>query len=958
MSKIKLLFYNFGMLCVAFAFLFYNSNPPDGKTGGPGEGTCGDCHSGGTFGGTVEIIGLPSTINSGQAYNITVRATNTSGNADKAGFQLMALNSSNNNAGDLIALSSDHGTNTSGGREYVEQRNGKLFDGSNMAEWTFQWVAPAGPNGTTITMYCDVNMVDGNGSTGGDKFFLKTASGTLMVNTTPVEVTVTSTNVSCNGGSDGTATANPSGGTAPYTYKWSNNKITQTITGLNTGTYKVTVTDKDGQTAMGQTTITQPPALAVSINGGVLTCSNPEVTLKATVGGGVPPYSYLWNTTETGSEISIDNPGTYSVIITDDNGCTKSASTTITENKTEPVVSIDPPGLISCAEPVIQLNSSVIPANCLLLWTTNDGKIVGGPNSLNPLVSKPGIYTLTATNPANGCITQEIVQVNGVIPLSSTSSFVNINCNGDSTGLITVSPTGGLPPYKFLWSNGEKTNSIDSLPAGIYTVTINDNSTCHDTLTIEITQPSKLVVIVNITDQSAPNQNDGTATVSPQGGSAPYEIVWSNGDTTNTIKQLSVGTYSVEVTDSLGCTVTESVFINPYNCGLSVVGELIEILCHNGNNGKICAAPIGGTSPYTYKWSNDSDQNCIENLIAGTYNLTVTDSIGCIHLEQFTLSQPEPINLPADSILVTGETGFNFSDGQALLAATGGTAPYLYKFANGGGDGKNLSAGLNDVLITDANGCSSTFQFNIPAYPCDTLGIKGINLDIKNNCVGQPVTVDILSVLGGVGPYIYNWNNGTNKMSVTDLFANINSVTVTDSKNCASKFFTNIPHPDTITLEFTVQDATPGNFDGSIFVNVSGGVAPYTYLWSAEGKSGEFIDNLFPGNYCVTITDFNGCTVVECTEVKNKVGTSDLIASGWKLFPNPANEYVYLQRSIPDAAPVNWQIFNTSGENILNGEVQSANGLIPVYLGNQASGTYLIVIKHNNKNLISRFIIK
>ncbi|MBL7830959.1 MAG: hypothetical protein JNK41_08035, partial [Saprospiraceae bacterium] len=105
MSKIKVLLFNFGLLAFAYMFMFYNANPPDGKTGAPGDGTCGECHGGGSFGGNIEIIGLPSTINANEAYNITVRITNTSGNAVKAGFQLIALNGSNNNAGDLTALS-------------------------------------------------------------------------------------------------------------------------------------------------------------------------------------------------------------------------------------------------------------------------------------------------------------------------------------------------------------------------------------------------------------------------------------------------------------------------------------------------------------------------------------------------------------------------------------------------------------------------------------------------------------------------------------------------------------------------------------------------------------------------------------------------------------------------------------------------------------------------------------
>ena len=195
-------------------------------------------------------------------------------------------------------------------------------------------------------------------------------------------------------------------------------------------------------------------------------------------------------------------------------------------------------------------------------------------------------------------------------------------------------------------------------------------------------------------------------------------------------------------------------------------------------------------------------------------------------------------------------------------------------------------------------------------------------------------------------------------MSVTDLYSEINSITITDSKNCASKFFTNISAPDTIKLDFDVVDATPGSMDGSIFVTTMGGQAPYTYLWNSEGKSGQFIENLPPGTYCVTVTDFYGCTSIDCVEVKNKVGTSDLIADGWKLFPNPASEYIYLQKSILDSAPLEWEIFNANGEQVVKGKLESVGGIIPLYLGSQSSGTYILLLKHNDKTLISRFIIQ
>lgn len=957
MSKIKVLLFNFGLLAFAYMFMFYNANPPDGKTGAPGDGTCGECHGGGSFGGNIEIIGLPSTINANEAYNITVRITNTSGNAVKAGFQLIALNGSNNNAGDLTALSSDHGTSFIGSKEYVDHRNGKNFNASNVAEWTFKWTAPAGPNGTNITLYGIGLMANNAGGSSGDNYILGNVSGQLMTNTTPVDLSITSTNITCNGANNGEATGIPSGGTPPYTYLWSTGKTTQTITGLSVGTYKLTVTDKDGQTASAQAAITQPAALSVALNSGNLTCIKTDLNIKATVSGGTAGYTYLWSTSETTQQITVDAPGTYSVTVTDANECNKSSSVAITQDIQEPTVSIDPPGLISCAQPVIEINATVFPANSQLLWSTNGGNIVSGKNSLKPLVNKPGIYTLTATNPANGCVTQEIVSVSGVVPITSTQNITNILCHGDSSGILTVTPSGGLPPYEFNWSNGQKTPTIDSLKAGTYTVYIKDKSTCFDTLVLEVKQPSKLVALVNSTDLTGPNSNDGTATVTPEGGTKGYKILWSTGDTVAMIKNLSIGSYDVVITDSLGCTANQSVFINPFNCGLVSDIQKSDAKCFGGNDGSACVEPSGGTSPYQFLWSNQTTTQCIQNLVAGTYTVTITDAVGCIFIKQVQVDEAQSIEVPNSGISITGETAFESGDASVTISVQGGTPPYLFAFDNGTSDGKNLSSGDHSVTITDSNGCTKLVGFNIAGFPCDSLGVKGINLNVVKTCIDKPISVIIQAIQGGLPPYSYKWDNGSTGISVSDFYNNINSVTVTDSKNCAAKFFTNITPPDTIKLSFDVVDVTPGNIDGSILVSTTGGLAPYTYKWT-EGLTGQFIENLVSGTYCVTVTDFNGCTSVGCTEVKNKVSTINLSSQGWRVFPNPADDYIYLQKAIPDQSPVSWKIFDSAGNQISTGEEKSASGMIPVFLGELASGNYIIILKHREKEMYSKFFVK
>lgn len=960
MSKVKVLLFNFALLAFGYMFLFYNADPPDQRTGAPSEGTCGDCHSGGSFTGSLEIIGLPSSINAGDAYNITVRVTNLTGNASKAGFQLVALNGNNTNAGNLIALSSDHGTTTSGGRKYVDHRGGKLLDASKQAEWTFQWVAPSDPNGTSITMYCAALMANGNGNNTGDNYILKSMSGTIVNIVTPVEVTLTGTNLTCNQSNDGTATANPSGGIPPYTFKWSGAKTTQTIENLSAGTYHVTVTDMASQTASGQIAITQPQALNVALSGEKLDCINTQTTIKSTVVGGTAGYSYTWNTSETSSSINTDVPGLYSVTVTDNNGCSKSASINILQDISAPVISIDPPNLISCAEPVIQLNASVSPSNAQLLWTTNDGFIVSGKNAKDPLVNKPGIYVLTATNASNGCSTIKTVEVKGVIPMVHTDTLNNVNCFGDSTGQISITTTGGLAPYTYKWSNGADSSFVDSLKAGMYYVAIKDSSTCNDTLYFEIQQSPKLNVVINSTNVTGPGLSDGTAAVSPSGGTPKYNILWSTNDSTNYIKNLGIGNYSVTVTDSLSCKVSQTVVINPFDCGMSVnANEIKNVSCFGGNDGAVCPQVIGGTSPYAYLWSNDSISACLTNLVQGIYSVSVTDSVGCKIIKQFEILQPPQIILPDSLIVKITETGFGFADGTATISPKGGTLPYSYQFDNGTNNGTKLSSGKHTVTITDANNCMKIVSFEMPSYPCDSLGIKSINLDISIFCKDAPGTVKIVSVLGGVAPYTYKWNNGTTAPIVTDLYSKINNVIITDAKNCASKFFTSIQPPDTLVIDFDITNASPGKKDGKILAKVSGGLAPYKYVWSIDGvgNSNPIID-LAAGTYCVTIVDFNGCSVKKCAEVKTNVGTSDLIADGWKLYPNPARDFLYLKKALPDAENLQWKIFDFNGQLLKYGDFANSSGLLAIPVGEIVSGSYILYIQHRSKELVTHFMIQ
>lgn len=776
-----------------------------------------------------------------------------------------------------------------------------------------------------------------------------------------IELTINYTDVTCFGQSNGTAYANVTGGTAPYAFLWNTNSTTQQIDSLSPGIYVVTATDANNDFAIAQITISQPAAIVLIIPDTSLNCTNPQISLASMVTGGVGNFSFLWNTGETSSFITVNNPGIYSLIVKDSLNCQMSDTALVSIDTISPNLFIYPPNIISCSQPVIQINASSDPiAN--YVWSTNDGHFISGQNSLTPLVDKAGTYILKAIILSNGCSSFDSIKVIASSPVIGSAIVKNVSCYGDSTGAISVTATGGILPYRFIWSTGDTSSAISSLKVGYYTLIIRDNTTCRDTLTLEITQPEKLEALINKTPLSGPGKQDGTATVIPKGGVSPYSILWNTNENSLSIDSLSSGLYTVVLTDANGCSTSQSTYINPYNCTLLVSSSNIPVSCYGGSNGIACVGINGGTFPYTYQWNSGENTNCIQNQSAGIHTVTITDAVGCIEIKQIQIDQPTEITVSPSSIIITGETGKDFADGTVSLTANGGVPPYSYYFDNGT-EGINLSAGNHSVSITDDKGCTKVIEITIPAYQCSLTDIKFVNFQFTPTCYDKPVKVCVNTVIGGIAPFKYLWANGTTDSCVTDLMSKINVVTITDAKNCPSKFFINYTPPDSLHLNVTIINANDGKTNGSLIVNTPiGGTSPYSYLWNCpNGFSTTTKDliNVPAGIYCLTITDANGCSKQACYEVKIKVSTQNLQDAGWKLYPNPSKDIIYLQKSSNIIGSLNWEILDNNGTVLLSGLETNPKESFAINISRLLSGNYFIVmIGQDGKRVVGRFVIR
>ena len=415
------------------------NNPPNGKTGAPGDGVCTECHNSGNpngFDGAINVTGFPATINGGTLYPLTITVTNPNGLAAKAGFQFVILNASNQSFGTMTSAGPNSVITSANGRFYLEHNPAVNFPMNNQVSWTVNWTAPANGTSQTITLYAVANIANGANGNDGDYIIFNTFSGTYVPQPPTPSVNITPTHVTCFGIADGTATAMASGGTPNYSFSWSNGASGPSISNLSPGTYTVTVTDNAGQTATASTTITQPSLLNVQINpsGSTIDCDNPSINLNGIGMGGTPNYSFSWSNGSSTPTIIVTTGGNYSVTVTDNNGCTASNSIFIDE-VIPPVLTFDDVGpLCESSDPV---NLYAFPTGGYFIGNGVTGF------TFNPSVTGPGTFSVSYIYVEDNCeysISQNItVHADPIINLTP----YNVCLNGGMINL-TGSPIGGV----------------------------------------------------------------------------------------------------------------------------------------------------------------------------------------------------------------------------------------------------------------------------------------------------------------------------------------------------------------------------------------------------------------------------------------------------------------------------------------------------------------------------------
>jgi len=434
-------------------------------------------------------------------------------------------------------------------------------------------------------------------------------------------VTNSSINISCFGGSNGSATATVNGGSAPYTYLWSpSGGNAATATGLAAGTYTCTITDNIGCVATTSVTIVAPSAINVSTMQQNVACfggSNGDAMVM--VSGGTGPYTYSWSPSGGSGAMAMNlSAGIYSCIVTDANGCTITQSFTITQP------------LVLAANITTVQNLCAGQCNASVVANPSGGTAPYTFSNLSNLCS--GVYTLLITD-SRGCSTSPSVSIIDPSVLIATSTSVGPSCGNACDGIATAIVTGGTPAYSYLWNPTSSTMaSINGLCSGTYFCTVIDSNGCTDSISVVLLNPTPIVVTLaqNISPACF-GDCTGAATVMATGGSGPLTWLWTpTGCITQTCVGLCAGSYSVAVTDSIGCSVTTNVIITEPDALTANSTHTDETLAI-ANDGTATVIPSGGTAPYTYSWAPTGGTNATATgLDAGTYTCTITDINGCI----------------------------------------------------------------------------------------------------------------------------------------------------------------------------------------------------------------------------------------------------------------------------------------------------------------------------------------
>jgi len=685
-------------------------------------------------------------------------------------------------------------------------------------------------------------------------------------------------NETCKGRSDGNITISASNGQEPYTYLWSNGATSSELRNIASGIYTCTISD------FGTCQIVTEPIFVDFndiINYSLLSIIPPSCqgrndgTATLLISGGIPPYDIDWGNGITGSQVNNLVSGDYIVTISDGSSC-----------------SIE-------TDPISVTSSQLITAGVALKR--------------------------------------------------------DIDCSGDSNGIIQLGINGGMPPYTIEWSNGMSTPTITQLSEGSYNVTITDQSGCNNIIEdITVDEPEKLnITINNKEDVNCPNDNTGMIDVSVGGGTAPYSYFWSNGQRTEDLISIRSGSYSMTVTDINACVIVIEDIIIAEPDPISIeVDNIINVNCPSSTDGFIMVNTSGGQPIYTYNWSItdgiESEDNELSQLNSGLYSLTVVDQFGCKSDPLFfeIVNRNRAINIESTTL----SPNLCFGDSTAAIVAEvrNGVSPFDYNWSNGDRQITDISMDTIDNLIansynltvTDSEGCTGVSDAIILNEPNEVT--YDVIQAVENKCWYDNQGTIELEPQGGSGNLNITWSNGTIGSINNQLSNGEYQATITDDNNCTevTNLISITSHP-AITIDAIIQN-TDGA-DGTIDITTLTGLTPFTYTWNGPLTlpPASIIENLIPGEYQLSIEDREGCILdtIFTVQLISSIDFQEKIVT--TIYPNPGIGSVTL---LSNHNIIEVKVYDVNGREITITTLSKNKKEIDIDINAEMNGVYYIKI--------------
>ncbi len=711
-------------------------------------------------------------------------------------------------------------------------------------------------------------------------------------------------------------------------YLWSTGATTPSINVNAEGTYSVTATTSNGCSGSSAVNVIQNQASDVSISGNTVICSGIGTTLTASSG-----TSYLWSTGETTQSISANNPGNYTVTVTNNNGCSNSASQTISMMEQTSITG----------------NTHICDGQSTTLYATGSGNYQWSNNANTSFitVTTPGNYSVTVSMP-NGCSSSAAVNVTTASLLTPSILGNTVFCQGQSTMLTA---TGG---NTYLWNNGSNSSSINISQSGIYTVTATNVEGCSASTNVTVT----VNPLPNIMITGNNNFCQGSNTTLSAFGANNY--IWSNGQTSNSIMVNTIGNYTVTGTDLNGCSNTTSLLVstNPtYNIPIThsiCQGESYNFLGQNlttagtytqnlqtvngcdsiitltlivketptvsiSGNTSICegqTSTLTATGGNTYIWSNGSTASSINVNQNGIYTVTATNVDGCSAITNVTVS----VN-PVPSITINGNT--TICTGSSTTLTASGASSYLWSTGDNTASVNINTFGVYSVTGTSNEGCSSTETVTILVSQLPIITISG-ETDI---CSGEST---LLTANGGD---TYLWSNGSTESSISVNMAGTYQVIGYNAAGCSSM------------SSAEVHTWQPQSSDFTIVVDDS------CYTWNNETYCAS-------GDYTQTLQTTHGCDSIVTLHLTITVGVEDYENCAFTIFPNPTKGLVNIQfsQNMAQSADSKIQLFDIYGKLLQMIPISSKS--IQIDLDSYAKGVYVVKATNNSTVYAIQKVVK